>query len=81
LIEKLFITLEMLLDVIAVHFQKNKHPCLNIVKHCELFYIHKYVILTGLKNNHSIYKCVCIESNLVYRLHENYILNIIIRSI
>jgi hypothetical protein len=81
LIEKLFITIEMLLDVIVVHFQKNEHPCLNIVKHCELFYIHKYVILTWLRNNHSIYKCVCIDSNLINRLHENDILNIIIKFI
>jgi hypothetical protein len=71
----------MLLDVIVVHFQKNEHPCLNIIKHCELFYIHKYVLLTWLTNNHSIYKCVCIDSNLVNRLHKNDNFNIIIISI
>ncbi len=38
--------LEALSNVIAIHFVGNKHPSLDIVKHCELLYVRRFAVLT-----------------------------------
>jgi hypothetical protein len=76
-------SLEMLINIIVIHFVGSSHPPIKLIKNCELLYVRKSTItiwLTWLKSNHLGYKNIAMNSHVLNKMPKNDILDQIMRS-